>query len=260
MNYQLKGFQFSFIIHALVFFIIIGISGTAVPMSKAIVIDFSIEDFPGGKPQEAAQKVKPAKKADAPLPERHERIVRRVQEEVKPSPVREEKTETMQEETLYESPVAPSVSDAQVPVPAPIPSEQHADSESERHSLPAGGITAGSSGGTVTAVAYGAGFGDSDEKTRMRYLKAHFAYIRDLIMRNISYPDIARRNGWEGMVTVFFVISENGYARDIRIKESSGFEVLDKNAARTIKKVSPFPKPPAEALIKIPIVYKLTNN
>lgn len=244
MNYQLKGFQFSFIIHALVFFIIIGISGTIVPMSKAIVIDFSIEDFPGEKLQEAAQKVKPAKKGG----ERHERIVRRVQEEVKPSPLREEKTETRQEETLYESPVAPSVSDAQVPVPAPIPSEQHADSEGEGHSLPADGITAGSAGGTVTAVAYS------------RYLKAHFAYIRDLIMRNISYPDIARRNGWEGMVTVSFVISENGYARDIKIKESSGFEVLDKNAARTIKKVSPFPKPPAEALIKIPIVYKLTNN
>lgn len=254
MNYQLKGFQFSFIIHAFMLFIIINISSAIVPMSKTIVIDFSIEDSTGGKLQE------PAKKASDPLLERRERIVRRVQEEVKTSPVREEKTETRQEETLYESPVEPFVSDAQVSVPAPIPSEQHADSEGEVHNLPAGGITAGSSGETVTAVAYGTGFGDSDVKTGMRYLKAHFAYIRDLIIRNISYPDIARRNGWEGMVTVSFVISGNGYAKDIKIKESSGFEILDKNAIMTIKKVSPFPKPPAEALIKIPIVYKLTNN
>jgi len=258
MSYQLKGFQFSFIIHALVFFIIIGISGTVVPMSKPIVIDFSIEDSPGGKLQEAAQKMKPAKKAGAPRLEGHERIVKRVEEEVKPSPVLEEKTEIKQEETPYESPVAPSISDAQVSVPAPIPSEQHR--ESERLGLPADDITAGLSGGTVKAGAHGAGSGNAVEKAGMRYLKAHFAYIRDLIMRNISYPCIARRNGWEGIVTVSFVISENGYVRDIKIKEGSGFDVLDKNAARTIKKASPFPKPPAEALIKIPIAYKLTNN
>lgn len=227
MNYQLKGFQFSFIIHVLVFFIIICISNTIVPMSKLIVIDFSIKDFQDRNLQEVSQKVSPDKKGT----DGHERIVGK-----------------MQEETPYESSVAPSVSDTQAPVSASILSKQNADLEGERRSLDAGGITADSSGDTGMTVAYN------------RYLKEHFAYIRNLIIRNISYPDIARRNGWEGMLMVSFIISENGYARDIRIEKSSGFDVLDKNAVRTIKNVSPFPKPPVEALIKIPIVYKLTNN
>ncbi|MEW6676128.1 MAG: hypothetical protein AB1348_09060 [Nitrospirota bacterium] len=44
MNYQFRALQLSFILHALVFLIIIGISNSIIPTSKLIVIDFAIED------------------------------------------------------------------------------------------------------------------------------------------------------------------------------------------------------------------------
>ncbi|MFN3480799.1 MAG: energy transducer TonB, partial [Thermodesulfovibrionales bacterium] len=90
-----------------------------------------------------------------------------------------------------------------------------------------------------------------------RYIMEHFSYIRDIITKNISYPFMARKMGWSGKVTVSFVINEDGSVRDIKIIESSGFDVLDRNAADTVKKVSPFPKPPVSAEIIVPVVYRL---
>ncbi|MDP2277299.1 MAG: hypothetical protein Q8K51_03655, partial [Nitrospirota bacterium] len=42
MNYQNKGLQVSFAIHAIVFITISGISNLAIPLAKPIVIDFGI--------------------------------------------------------------------------------------------------------------------------------------------------------------------------------------------------------------------------
>jgi protein TonB len=92
---------------------------------------------------------------------------------------------------------------------------------------------------------------------RMRYLKEHFAYIKGLVQKNIIYPEIARKMGWKGKVTVSFVIESDGQAHDIEIRKSSGIKVLDQNAVEAVRKASPFPKPPAEAQIIIPIFYML---
>lgn len=89
------------------------------------------------------------------------------------------------------------------------------------------------------------------------YIRRHFSYIRDSIQKNLNYPKIAREMGWEGKVTVSFVVCENGYVDSIKIIESSGFGILDKNAIETIKKIARFPRPPVEAQVIIPIVYRL---
>lgn len=73
----------------------------------------------------------------------------------------------------------------------------------------------------------------------------------------MTYPKIAREMGWEGKVTVSFVVYENGHVDGIKIIESSGIGILDKNAVETIKKVSPFPKPPVKAELIVPIAYRL---
>lgn len=240
MGDLLKGVTFSFIIHALVFLTVTGISGSVVPMSKPIVIDFTIEDPEGDK--EVTLHAAPRLKG-------HEKITNH-------SPAKEEKPKIQHEEKVYESPVVLSISDAQISVPAPS-SGYVTDSAGGGNSSAVQGVTDGSSAGIGSSMASTGGSGDSAEKAGMRYLKAHFAYIRDLIRKNISYPYIARRMGWEGKVTVSFVVSENGYIDNIKIKETSGFEILDKNAIETIKKVCPFPKPSVEALIVVPIVYRL---
>ncbi|MBI3592893.1 MAG: energy transducer TonB [Nitrospirae bacterium] len=90
-----------------------------------------------------------------------------------------------------------------------------------------------------------------------RYVKVNFAYIRDIIQKNIAYPHMARKRGLEGKVVVSFTVCADGEVQDITITESSSFEILDKSAVEAVRKASPFPKPPLKATLIIPVVYKL---
>jgi protein TonB len=119
------------------------------------------------------------------------------------------------------------------------------------------GSGSGTGSGTGSSGGPGKGYGESAESLRKRYLREHFAYIRDLIVRNLTYPPIARKLGWAGGVTVSFVVRENGYTEKVRILKNSGYEVLDENVIRTIRGVEPFPRPPIKAELVIPIVYRL---
>ena len=77
--------------------------------------------------------------------------------------------------------------------------------------------------------------GNSDgakESARTKYLKDHFAYIRDKILRNISYPDSARRMGWQGKVLLSFIISADGSVSEFKIIQGSGFPILDQERHR----------------------------
>ncbi|MGQ9744427.1 MAG: energy transducer TonB [Dissulfurimicrobium sp.] len=97
------------------------------------------------------------------------------------------------------------------------------------------------------------------EGQKDRYIKEHFAYIRDLIMQNLSYPMMARKMGWSGRVVVSFTVLDDGHVEDIKVVETSGFNILDKNAIKTIEKTAPFPRPPVKAELIIPIVYKIES-
>ena len=89
------------------------------------------------------------------------------------------------------------------------------------------------------------------------YLKAHFSYITELIQRCATYPIFARKMGWEGKVTISFIISSDGRARDVKVLRSSGRDLFDKSAIRAVWEASPFPKPPVEAHLIIPVCYRL---
>jgi len=92
---------------------------------------------------------------------------------------------------------------------------------------------------------------------RQRYLKEHFAYIRDLITKRLSYPPAARRMGWSGRLVLAFVVAEDGTVRSIHVKESCGYPLLDNSAMETVRNCAPFPKPPVAAEIVIPVQYRL---
>ena len=108
-----------------------------------------------------------------------------------------------------------------------------------------------------TGKGYGTGSDMSDEIRKAQYLLKHFQYIRDLIMKNLTYPIQAKKMGWKGQVTVSFIICEKGTVERIRIIKSSGHKILDENVAHTIMDVQPFPRPPVKAEIIIPVSYKL---
>jgi len=63
--------------------------------------------------------------------------------------------------------------------------------------------------------------------------------------------------GWQGEVLVVFRILADGSVRDVRVMQGSGHAVLDRGAVEAVRGASPFPRPPAEAEIITPVVYKL---
>ncbi|HOI17984.1 MAG TPA: energy transducer TonB [Geobacteraceae bacterium] len=95
------------------------------------------------------------------------------------------------------------------------------------------------------------------EQQRKKYLAEHFAYIRDIIEKNLTYPPLAERNGWTGKVVVYFSVQRDGQVRDIRIVKSSGHDILDEKVIETIRKVQPFPRPPVPAGLKIALSFGL---
>jgi periplasmic protein TonB len=89
------------------------------------------------------------------------------------------------------------------------------------------------------------------------YLNEHFSYIRDLIQRNAGYPVAAKKMGWQGKTTLSFIVMRNGNVKDLRIVESSGRTLLDNSAMKAVMEASPFPQPPIEARVVIPVSYRL---
>lgn len=50
-----------------------------------------------------------------------------------------------------------------------------------------------------------------------------------------EYPQLARRRGWEGIVSLLVDVTENGYVASIDLHESCGYKILDKAAIRAVK-------------------------
>jgi len=96
------------------------------------------------------------------------------------------------------------------------------------------------------------------DKEREKFLLEKLYIISKIVQKNISYPYIARKMGWEGRVVVSFILTKEGKINLLTVEKSSGYDVLDENAIKTIKKVSKyFPLPPLDVKIKLPISYKL---
>ncbi|GAB4422955.1 MAG: energy transducer TonB [Thermodesulfovibrionales bacterium] len=252
-NREFKAFVWSFGLHAMIFMTFFVVSSTMLSYPRPIIIDFSIEDSPDSVREDVKRSLPVAKrevsKKTGPL--KNQRSLGVSKEIFK----EEAKREGQSVKESLQRPVTESLSEEQVPVPSqkevagspvakPVITDESARGDAGHDSRKPNSASISNAG-------------DSIERSRQRYLKEHFTYIRDIIMKNLAYPHMARKMGWEGRVTVSFVVFENGSASDIKILESSGFDILDRNAMETVKKVSPFPKPPVRAEVIIPIVYKL---
>jgi len=81
------------------------------------------------------------------------------------------------------------------------------------------------------------------------------------IAKHINYPGTAKMRGWQGVVEIDFQLDGNGKILSQKIRTSSGFEVLDKQALEMVKK-SNFPTPP-EVLkssafnVTVPVSFRL---
>ena len=99
---------------------------------------------------------------------------------------------------------------------------------------------------------------DPDSEAMLRY--------QDMVKQRIEsarrYPAWAKRQGIEGIVHINFTVLSNGVSRDIKVARSSGFTILDKEAARNVKRANPFPPIPeniktSSIKMDVSIVYTL---
>ncbi len=140
-------------------------------------------------------------------------------------------------------------------VPAPVALGQtNAITEASRQgdavsAFPAVASSRGSQAGKNQAV--------TPEKAQQRYVKEQFTYIRDKIIKSLTYPQMAQRMGWSGRVSVSFVVAEDGGVHSLKVRESSGYVVLDTCAMETVKRCAPFRIPPVAVEIVMPVSFKL---
>jgi TonB family protein len=57
------------------------------------------------------------------------------------------------------------------------------------------------------------------------------------IKARFSYPMIARRMGWEGLVSLSLRIENDGSLNNVRVTQTSGHRVLDDNAQQTLESI-----------------------
>lgn len=63
-------------------------------------------------------------------------------------------------------------------------------------------------------------------------------WIQKELKQHFSYPLQARRRGWQGTVMLEFTVASRGGITDIRISQSSGHRVLDRNAEETLQHIA----------------------
>jgi len=89
---------------------------------------------------------------------------------------------------------------------------------------------------------------------------------QDMVKQRIEqvrrYPSWAKRQEIEGVAYLNFIISPNGFCRDIRTIHSSGSRVLDEEAIQTVKRANPFPPIPQQlnqgfVSMEVAIVFKM---
>jgi periplasmic protein TonB len=75
-----------------------------------------------------------------------------------------------------------------------------------------------------------------------RYLSA----LKEIIERHKEYPLLARRGRMEGTVRINCKLTRTGEVREAKIESSSGYDILDKAALRSVRSVGQFPVVPTE--------------
>lgn len=86
--------------------------------------------------------------------------------------------------------------------------------------------------------------------------------IQKRVLENLSYPASAKEAGFQGTVKLSLYLSYRGELLEAKIKDSSGYKILDDNAIKVAKGISSYPPFPSsieqkEIWLEIPIVYRL---
>ena len=82
---------------------------------------------------------------------------------------------------------------------------------------------------------------DSDESTRLRCFQNG---VRDVIMKNVQYPPMAREQGISGVVYVRIMIGTQGEVKEVQSVQGRTYnKELEAEAVRVLKKLPALTKP-----------------
>jgi protein TonB len=250
MNIYSKPLQLSLFFHGIILFILMNQNMSPVKTQDILVIDFSMGNEPLFRESAPTDSVS--------HPVKLQRSITSTQ------PSATDQHQNSEEQNLFIPPESRDRKDNlhnELQQPAMTLNENYLDIKKGLHefTLYAAEKSTGEAGFQKVASSSSANIEQKEVSTSVtsHYLKAHFAYIKDLVHKNLIYPSKAIKMGWEGKVITSFIVSSDGYAKDLKISKSSGHEILDENAIKAIRNASPFPKPPIEAQIIIPILYQL---
>lgn len=85
--------------------------------------------------------------------------------------------------------------------------------------------------------------------------------VREVIARSQVYPLLARKTGISGRVILTLTIKSNGEIEGITLKQSSGFEMLDRAAVHSVQNINNLPPPPGGRIeIIVPVVYSFRRG
>ena len=89
--------------------------------------------------------------------------------------------------------------------------------------------------------------------------------VKSEISHYFNYPTFARRKGWHGIVLLEFNVTHAGIISNIEIKNSSGYEILDRAAHKSLSHVqriniSLYNNLPLNTRLQVPILYQLTEG
>ena len=267
MSRQSKATQISLLLHA---FLILGgllLSRYATTQTPPLVIDFSIATAeaatgapaqPAGGEQQKPAGAEPAKAQPVvPSKEPQEELLKpAIKQPQKPKKSAAPKPKAAKE--AAKMPAQPAVQPTPEPAPAPKADAQPEASNADAQTGTSQSDPAGSTASNQTAAgSQSAGAQQGGKPGNGARGSYNFEYIRRLILNNLSFPATARKMGLTGKIVVSFLLREDGQVEDIAIVSGSGHEILDNNVVATIRRIAPFPRPPARAQLVLPIVYNL---
>ncbi|MEF3192560.1 MAG: energy transducer TonB [Campylobacterales bacterium] len=95
-------------------------------------------------------------------------------------------------------------------------------------------------------------------KEQQEFIKDHLQTIGSITQRYLRYPYGAGELGMEGVNVVEFDLLPNGDIERLRLLDSSGYTLLDKNSLETIRKAyKDYPRPHQKTTIRIYVNYRI---
>jgi TonB family protein len=279
-TYWPKAFGISCIVH-LAFFVLLGVLAGNLPArhlaDEYIVIDLTTVSLTGGgggggglaANDIPSQLMNPANALDAAPAEAAERL--------KPQPVFQEPDQSFP--AVAETVTASARNLTLESRPSAAAAEIESGSESTLKAMENGmgsgsgldggsgigsgaGSGSGSGSGSGTGSGSGSGIGSGSGSgigsgSGPGVDSAILAFLAE-VEKHKEYPYIARRRGYEGVVTLIVELSATGELNQVRVVASSGFSPLDDAAAAIISRVTPFKHGLGQPVaMKIPINYRL---